>query len=439
MKKLALIFLLFLCAASPYQDEAKIVTLGPTVRVDVSAPNNIPPIAGSVAGITGGSAILGSENLFTYSEEFGNAAWNPTNVSFNSNIIASPYTGANTADLITATGTGVNAYIYEVLNFVSGDYYTCSVTVKATGAPYASLRLFDGSAIRWAYIDLLGTDAGTLSDVDSGLTTKVSPLTNLWFEFEITAASSNTGAGNCLFGPASVSGTPQVTDTNHKLIAARAYARRTGMSRAIYSTTTTTAVSTTAFLQATAANRPTFTTLWAGRKGLYFDNTDVLGSTKTLADAVGASAKTVFAVGYLNSAEAATWQMFGDSGSNFTIGGNAATPSVLVTNTDAGGADTLTFSSSGWTVPFLTTVRHDGTNLEAWLNYRKTSTTPGRSYATVASGATTTTTGTLNLGSGLNGNIQELIVFNKVLPAQNMQEICEYLNLKWGLSTHCRF
>lgn len=74
-------------------------------------------------------------NLFSYSEQFNNAAWTSSEVAIASNSTTAP-DGTLTADTLTASTTNAAHYIFQSINTNSGSTLTFSCFVKNNGGNY---------------------------------------------------------------------------------------------------------------------------------------------------------------------------------------------------------------------------------------------------------------------------------------------------------------
>jgi hypothetical protein len=124
-------------------------------------------------------------NLFTYSEQFDNAAWTKSNSTVTANAATSP-DGTATADALietTATGTHVT---YQVFTFVAATAYTYSAYVKANGRTkfdFASLSGFSPGAS----FDLTAVTATPLGVTSAATITAVG---NGWYRCTATRTSA---------------------------------------------------------------------------------------------------------------------------------------------------------------------------------------------------------------------------------------------------------
>lgn len=143
----------------------------------VDAAANVPawtfPIGGSSAGCPYLSFLPSVENLFTYSEQFDNAAWVKSNSSITANATTSPDGTANADELIEDSATSTH-FIQQSAS-VSATDYTMSCFVK-----YNSSR-------NWVYLNQGGANARAYFDIQNGV---VGTTTNA-----VSASITNCGNG----------------------------------------------------------------------------------------------------------------------------------------------------------------------------------------------------------------------------------------------------
>lgn len=128
-------------------------------------------------------------NLFTYSEQFDNAAWTKNAASVTANAGTAP-DGMTTADkLIPNTTSNVHG-IYSTATFGAGNF-TFSVYAKAAGYPRLGMRSYDGAAyVMFATFDL---SAGTVVSATGGTAT-ITDEGDGWYRCSVTAYGTNLGA-----------------------------------------------------------------------------------------------------------------------------------------------------------------------------------------------------------------------------------------------------
>jgi hypothetical protein len=127
-------------------------------------------------------------NLFTYSEDFGNAAWVKTNATIQSNVaIASD--GTLTGDkLIPNIGTTSSGYVYKGYSISAGSY---TFTVYAKAGEYPRVILWEGAVTaNSATFDLI---SGTVAGTGGTGTATITPVGNGWYRCSMTATYSAIG------------------------------------------------------------------------------------------------------------------------------------------------------------------------------------------------------------------------------------------------------
>lgn len=123
-------------------------------------------------------------NLLTFSEQFDNAAWNPTQVTVTANAATAP-DGTTTADKVIATTVDTSHILYQGITPTTGVSYVFSYYAKAAEYTKAGIRIGGGGYVTTplAVIDL--TNGGILSQ--QGFTSLVvQSVGNGWYR--ITAA-----------------------------------------------------------------------------------------------------------------------------------------------------------------------------------------------------------------------------------------------------------
>ena len=132
-------------------------------------------------------------NLYTYSEEFDNAAWVKNNCTISSNAIAAP-NGTTTGDTLTETATSNFHICYQNTSITSGVVYTFSVYGKYNGR-VMQLNLsssYWGTQV-YANFDLQN---GVIGDIGtSTIDAQMVSVGNGWYRCSITGLSIATGTG----------------------------------------------------------------------------------------------------------------------------------------------------------------------------------------------------------------------------------------------------
>jgi len=143
-----------------------------------------------------------SRNLFTFTQEFDNAAWTKTAAAVTANTTVAP-DGTSTADTITEdTAAASNHRVFR--SFATAAVaHTASVYFKAGTRSWAYIRLTDsGNAFRHAYFDL---STGTLGTVETNLTASITDAGNGWYRCVATVSAAFT-TSTTVFGIANANG-----------------------------------------------------------------------------------------------------------------------------------------------------------------------------------------------------------------------------------------
>lgn len=135
-------------------------------------------------------------NLWTYSEQIDQAAWSKNNgLTITENNAISP-DGAQTADLLVAHSTGLNAIYRLATGAVNGTFHIVSFFAKAGSKSVIQIGLnsaLGGTTDRRANFDLAN---GVLGTVDAGTSAYIRPMGNGWYRcsatFTATATSSSS-------------------------------------------------------------------------------------------------------------------------------------------------------------------------------------------------------------------------------------------------------
>lgn len=123
-----------------------------------------------------------SENLFTYSEQFDNAAWTKTNCAVTADSTAAP-DGNTTADTITDDAT---SGLHMVSQTITGtaESYTLSTYVKAGTITDVRLNAWNGTSDAYCDFDL---NAGTAGTPVGATAASITGLPGGWYRVSITA------------------------------------------------------------------------------------------------------------------------------------------------------------------------------------------------------------------------------------------------------------
>jgi len=151
---------------------------------------------------TGATPIVKNrENLFTYSANFGNAAWSPTRSSVSTNTHSPPDGTGTTADSLIEDSTASNTH-FITQNGVGLDNVeqSFSVYAKPNGRGYIRLLIQDQDAtannIR-CYFDITTGAVGVDSAAGNGVVTdaKIEDAGNGFYRCSLTGTANTAGAG----------------------------------------------------------------------------------------------------------------------------------------------------------------------------------------------------------------------------------------------------
>lgn len=350
------------------------------------------------------------ENLLRYSEEMDNAAW--TLVAANSviaNAVANPLDGQVTADRIRENSAFADHYIYQGNNIGAGTSYTISCYLKSNGRNARIIA--SGAAISPSAILAVDLSNGSILSSSGGTAYSVDSLGDGWYRANCTFTA--TGSGNCDFNIRLLNGSTAVYlgDGSSGVYAYGAQLRRASTD-STYTLTTSIAA-------------------WSGVNGLralVFDGSnDQLNSSSALSAIITNSAFTILYVSRLNVTPSVTFGLLEDRNGRLTTG--VASNEYYVQNDDGGGADFVdTGVNPSTNTTYVHTLRHESGNLYIQQD--------NGTAVSVASGNTTSLTGTLDVGSFFTGNfwngyICEILVYNTALSAGDRTTAFEYLRDKW--------
>tara|TARA_R110000772_G_scaffold69073_2_gene152826 strand:- start:1324 stop:4476 length:3153 start_codon:yes stop_codon:yes gene_type:complete len=191
-------------AASASAAAASAVALGnepvrhsirPSLLLDFANTKQLDPRitftrASTATNYDGKTVAKAEENLFTYSQEFDNAAWvKVSNASVTANSTVSP-DGTTTADTVTADGSSGSKNIYQ-LRAASATGLVYSVFAKAGTNNFVQLWCSGDTNVH-ANFDLSSGTAGTTG---SAATSSIQSVGNGWYRCVLITASAI--AANC--------------------------------------------------------------------------------------------------------------------------------------------------------------------------------------------------------------------------------------------------
>ena len=128
---------------------------------------------------------VAEQNLFTYSEQFDNAAWSKTSSTVTANSIVAP-DGTTTADTLTASSTAATVCVIQGIQNVVGQ--TVSVYAKAGTSSFLGVQVYNSAS--WANFNL---STGAVAS-SSGCTASVVSVGNSWYRCIV--ANTTNGALN---------------------------------------------------------------------------------------------------------------------------------------------------------------------------------------------------------------------------------------------------
>jgi hypothetical protein len=153
-------------------------------------------------------------NLFTYSEDFSNAAWTKNNVTITANSTASP-DGNLTADLVVADL--VNGEHRILRNIIATSPFNFSIYFKSSGNPFAFIQILDGTVNSYIYFDTINLTTGIQNSGGGSpvFVPKIESLSNNWFRISVSVSNTNSST-SIRFGLANgiVSGSNIFTGNN---------------------------------------------------------------------------------------------------------------------------------------------------------------------------------------------------------------------------------
>lgn len=142
-------------------------------------------------------------NLFTYSDDFSNAAWAKTNSTITANTIVSP-DGTLDADKLVETATTNLHYISQTPTTGTSDTFTLTCYAKAAERRIVELRIGDvgyssGSRV-YATFDLSTGTVGTIGSVTATNTSQsIASVGNGFYRISVTATLSVTSTTTLAF------------------------------------------------------------------------------------------------------------------------------------------------------------------------------------------------------------------------------------------------
>ncbi len=135
-------------------------------------------------------------NLFTYSEQFDNAAWVKAGASISANAVVAP-SGATTADKLVESAANATHYVYEVITQAANTTNSITVYAKAAERSYIGLQMTpDGANYVYCTFNVSTGTASTPVNLGngSGAVASITPAGNGWYRCSLSGIASSTAA-----------------------------------------------------------------------------------------------------------------------------------------------------------------------------------------------------------------------------------------------------
>lgn len=133
----------------------------------------------------GVTTAMAEQNLFTYSQDYTNAAWTKAGTTITANSTTAP-DGTTTASTVTASGGGI---VNRLVQTNSSGTFTLSFYAKANTQNFIQLNQ-GASSNYFANFDL---STGTIGTVGASATATITSVGNGWYRCTMTVASATLG------------------------------------------------------------------------------------------------------------------------------------------------------------------------------------------------------------------------------------------------------
>ncbi len=167
----------------------------PSLLLDFANTKTLDPritfTRGSTATFYDGKTVAkAEENLFTYSQEFDNAAWTKTNSTVTANTTTAP-DGTSTAEKVASSVTATTTARINQASFstASGSSYVLSVFAKKDDINF--VVLYDATTNKGKYFNL-DTGAVGLDEGGAPAASSITSVGNGWYRCTITVTASTT-------------------------------------------------------------------------------------------------------------------------------------------------------------------------------------------------------------------------------------------------------
>lgn len=233
-------------------------------------------------------------NLFTYSDDFTNAAWLKVAATVTANVTTSPDGTVNADKLAEDATTDVHS-IYQTYSQTSGVTYTFSFYAKAAERTWVRTR----GGVGVNYFNLAN---GTLGNLAAGATASIIPAGNGWYRCAVTLTALTTGLANNQIAPTTGNGVDNFAGTAGSGVFIYGAQQEVGAFATSYIPTVASTVSRSADVATmTGTNFSSWYNQTAGTFVADYDVLTVLGGVKALVIASdGTTSERIYS--YVNSA-----------------------------------------------------------------------------------------------------------------------------------------
>ena len=142
--------------------------------------------------------VTDNRNIFSYTEDFGNAFWFKDAVTITNNSITAP-NGTLTADSIVENTANTQHYVGVLSGLtLTAVPYTISAYLKKANRNWASVGLFNGTDSKSAWFNL---DTGTIGTINAGVTATIADAGNGWYRCSVTRTMAAVSNNFVAFSP----------------------------------------------------------------------------------------------------------------------------------------------------------------------------------------------------------------------------------------------
>ena len=164
-----------------------------TAAADVARFDN-NPITGESLGLL---IEEGRTNLFTYSEQFDNAAWSKSRSVVTANAAVAPDGTVSADKLIDDTTASNTHYVVQSFSATNGTTYTCTVYAKAGERSQVAIFAFNTNSVFATSVAIFNLTTGLNTRKDAAFaSTSITPVGNGWYRVSASIAAAATATGN---------------------------------------------------------------------------------------------------------------------------------------------------------------------------------------------------------------------------------------------------